>query len=425
MSQTSSGRPAEARAAKLKSLLLIVAAGLIACGPLAASSDQPPAPLGAAPTLPPTAAVAPTAPVLNLISYGTHVELIGIDSAPILNGVTAMRFDWVAQTIDWRDLEPRPGQFAWDGLDAALAVIGSGNYSLRLLIVVRGTPDWARPPGANLAFDGPPADNAALSNFMRTFASRYAGRIAAYEIYPEANDARHWASPQGLSAQAYTDLLKTAATAIRSADPLAIVVSGGLQPTDLNDGVNGIDASQFLGAMYAAGAARSFDALGVHLDGRNNPPTDTPDTTSVTKPGYKGLWAYYFRHYELLRAVMAASGDNHHPMWLTAVGWASQSPPPDGLAFAADNTEDEQASYLVAAAYQVRMRPYVQVMIVDNFNLSVVTGPGSPDAAYSLIRPDWSARPAFLALAKMRQSDLMPSNALSPQALAARPRLWP
>ncbi|MBI3762923.1 MAG: hypothetical protein HY260_13825 [Chloroflexi bacterium] len=368
--------------------------------------------------MPPTAVVAPTAPALHTVSYGAHVGLIGIDPTPILNGVTAMRFEWIAQTIYWRDVEPSQGQYAWDKLDAVVAPLSSGNYSLRLLAVVRGTPDWARPAGADLTRDGPPTDNAALGEFLHALAGRYTGQVAAYEIYPEANDARHWASPQGISPQAYAALLQTASTSIRSADPLAIVVSGGLEPTDVDDGLNAMDPSRFLGAMYAAGAGQWLDAVGVHLDGRNNPPSDTPQMTTTPKPGFKGLWAYYFRNYEALHAVMAANGDYRHPMWLTGVGWASAAPPPDGMPYAADNTEDEQAGYLVGAAYQVRTQPYVQVMIVENFNLSVLEGAGPREAAYSLIRPDWSARPAFLALAKMRQADVLPASAESGAPMA-------
>ncbi|MBI2976660.1 MAG: hypothetical protein HYY33_06880, partial [Chloroflexi bacterium] len=67
----------------------------------------------------------------------------------------------------------------------------------------------------------------------------------------------------------------------------------------------------------------------------------------------------------------------------------------------------QQAVYLVGALAQAQPQTYVGAVFLYNFNFS--TGPGATvaAAAYSFIRPYWSARPAFLMLAELRQNALV------------------
>jgi hypothetical protein len=64
--------------------------------------------------------------------------------------------------------------------------------------------------------------------------------------------------------------------------------------------------------------------------------------------------------------------------------------------------EEQQADYLVQLATKVDGLDFVEAFMVDNFNLSTVNA-AQPAAAKSLIRSDWSPRPAFLEYARMRQ----------------------
>lgn len=343
--------------------------------------------------------------------YGVRVSLVedprqgaNEGAAAILNGVAAMRFDWLSIDASWKMLEPAPGEYRWEALDSTIEQIAAHPAAFRVLLVVHDAPDWARPAGADPSLEGPPSDPAVFGAFVGALADRYRGRVAAYEIWPHANLPAHWSTPAGPSAAEYVQLLRAGHAAVKSADPTAIVVSGGLAPVAPGDGVEDL---AFLRAMlealsvYAAGASQAFDALGVRVNGRDNPPQAMP---------LDGPSAHYFRHFESVRAMMESAGDLARPIWLTGVGWASANPAPPGMDYAGRNTEEQQAQYLVESLYYARQQPYVGAFIVDNFNLAVAGGTAH-DAAFGLIRPDWSARPAFLALARLRQSDQLGAQA--------------
>ena len=352
------------------------------------------------------------------VGFGLRLELMtGSNTAALLNGAQIMRTDWIAQDVHWKDIEPEPGAYNWEKLDGA--ILATRPYGFRILLTVAGTPDWARPAGADLTLDGPPADYAAYASFLLVLAKRYEGVVGAYEIWPESNLRSRWSSPDGVSPENYTEFLRQASAAVHASDPMSIVVAGSLAPTGSNDGVNVIDDLAFYQRMYTAGAAPYFDVLGVRVDGHNNPPADTPESSSVTTTTFKGHTSFYYRHYEAVHEIMLANGDASKTLWITSAGWASAAQPLPGMEYAADVNEQQQATYLAEALVQAQSQPYIGAIIINNFNISTV--PNSPPqlAPYSLIRADWSARPAFITLAQLRQGDVLT------QPVAAAPEARP
>ena len=153
------------------------------------------------PLLRPAQAAAP------LFTFGLRLELTTSgNTKALLNAAQVLRADWIAQEIKWKDIEPRSGQYDWKKLDALL--LAARPYGFQILLSVSGTPDWARPAGANLTFDGPPADYADFADFMAVTAKRYAGVIGAYEIWPEANLRTKWWTEKGVSPEDYAELLR-------------------------------------------------------------------------------------------------------------------------------------------------------------------------------------------------------------------------
>jgi hypothetical protein len=338
------------------------------------------------------------------VGFGLRMDLL-VSSNPkaLLNAAQVMRASWISQEVKWKDIEPEPGRYRWARLDGLILALRP--YGIRLLVSVSGTPDWARAAGSDLSYDGPPAESTRFAAFMSALAGRYSGIIAAYEIWPEANIRSRWWTPEGVSPEAYVQLLRQASVAIHGADPMSLVLSGGLAPTGANDNFNVIDDLSYYRRMYAAGVKDVIDGLGVRVDGYNNPPADIAGSSSVATTSYKDHSSFYFRHYESVRAIMAESGAGNQSIWLTSAGWASAARPVSGQEYAADVTEQQQADYLLQALMQVQSQDYVAAIFVNNFNLSTVPGAASDLAAYSLIRRDWSARPAFIALAQFRQGD--------------------
>jgi hypothetical protein len=371
--------------------------------------------------------VANTARADHTPGFGLRVNLmIGNDITPLLNASQIMRVDWLSQDVRWKDIEPQAAQYKWEKLDGVITAVRP--YGFRLLLSINGTPAWARIPGSDPAYDAPPADPATFARFLSAMLTRYNGLIGAVEIYPESNLGARWSSPEGISPERYVELLKPAYAAVHAADPMVIVIGGSLAPTASNDGKIAIDDLVYYRRMYKAGAANYFDVLGTRVDGHNNPQKDFTGLKSVQTTTYKNNSAFYFRHYEDVRAIMVENGDKDKRLWISSAGWASSAEGVAGKEFALDVTEQKQAEYLASAIELAQSQPYIAALVINNFNYAASTE-NDPSAPYSLIRADWSARPALLKVAQVRQEMVFaytPHNATSQHTLPNwRPRQRP
>ncbi len=350
-------------------------------------------------TLPqPTPTEAPV-PVAGSAAPGVCVHAVHQDTNAVMDAVQGLNFGWIKQQVEWKIIEPSKGDIRWDMLDPV--VNAAAERGLNVLFSVVKAPIWARPADSDLTVDGPPTHPGDYADFVGALAARYQGRVQAYEIWNEQNLWYEWGGKGRLSAGEYVELLRVAHDRIKATDPAALVISGGLTPTGVNDGYLAFDDVHYLGQMYAAGAANYFDVLGAHPSGYNNPPDDTPSHNSTDTTEFKGHWSFYYRRYEQLRDVMALHGDGHKQMWFTEFGWSSQEEPPLGYEYAADNSEDEQARYLLRAFEMARQQGYVGVMFVWNLNFASVAGSADEKAGFSIVRADGYPRPAYLALAAM------------------------
>lgn len=336
----------------------------------------------------------------------------GLQAAMVTDGnhqrtfdhINAMGFNWVKQQVEWFRYNPAPGQYDWGALDR---IVDSANANgVNVLFSVVKAPAWARPPEDT--DQGPPADPNTYGDFVREMAKRYKGRVKAYEIWNEQNLYYEWGGRGGkINAAEYVQLLKVAYNAIKSADPGAVVVSGALTPTGTNDGDIAIDDRVYLEQMYQAGLSRYCDAVGAHPSGYNNPPdVDWRSWNDPDKPNCKGHPSWFFRGtMESYRNIMVKYGDTHKRIWPTEFGWATVDglgvAPVKGYEYAGDNTEAEQAQYLVRAYEMGRSWGWVGPMFLWNLNFAPVAGKHDEKAAFGIVRDDWSPRPAFHALCNM------------------------
>jgi polysaccharide biosynthesis protein PslG len=106
------------------------------------------------------------------------------------------------------------------------------------------------------------------------------------------------------SPQQFVQVLRAGYQGVKSADPHAMVISGG---------VSGNDAG-WIAKMYAAGARGYFDALAVHP--YQEPANIPPDTPS-------GGIKYRLTSLPLIHAQMVRNGDGATPIWLTEFGWTT------------------------------------------------------------------------------------------------------
>ncbi len=268
---------------------------------------------------------------------------------------------WAREEFRFDVIEPSPGRWNWALADEMVAKLtGRGVRILGLLVYSTGwaTPGWSGSPSA-IVHQMPHLE--AWRGFVRAVASRYRGRVSAWEIWNEENHDIFWRPrPDPI---AYSRLLQAAYSEIKSVDPAAQVVIGG---------TSGVDVA-FLEAVASAGAWGNFDVLAVHpYVGKKSPEAGRLASSELAKA----------------RALVARLG--HKPLWLTELGWTS-STGPWGVA-----SEDLQASYLVRGMVQGLSVGAERIFWYDLANDG--WDASNDEHNYGLVRRDWrSLKPAYTA----------------------------
>lgn len=310
-----------------------------------------------------------------------------------------MGFGWVKQEFSWRDIEGiKKGSYDWWKADQIVNAVNAGG--LKMVARLDRQPFWSGPED-HIYFDNqPPADFQDFGDFCGDMAERYKGKIAAYQVWNEPNLSREWGELPPDPIQ-YTALLKVCYEAIKSVDPDAIVISAGLAPTGTqSDDV--IPDTEFLQAMYNAGAADYFDVLGLHAPGYKAPPEVSPDEAATTEAYGMGRW-FAFRHVEDMRAIMVANGDSDKQVALMEMGWMLEQDKHLGYQWHGV-TEEEQADYLVRAYQyaQDNWQPWIGLMTTIYFADQSWTEENE-QWWWAIVLPDGTPRLAYHALSDMEK----------------------
>lgn len=327
---------------------------------------------------------------MNTPEYGVHTFLwwSGETRARDAQLAKDAGFGWVKEIFPWRNIEGAgKGIFDWSVADQV--VQAARDRGLKIIARVDFQPAWARADGAN---NGPPDNYADYGDFLYAMASRYRGRIKAYEVWNEPNLAREWGDRPPNAAE-YVALLRVAYRRIKEADPNAMVISAGLAPTG-----TGLPAAipdvKFLRQMYEAGAKNYFDVLGVHAPGYKAAPEVSPSEVD-NNPSLGGRRFFCFRRVEDLRQVMVDNRDGGKQVAVLEFGWTSD-PRPDSPYNWHAVSEETKADYIVRAYQWARdhWSPWMGVMIVLS-----ITDPAwtENDEQYwwAITNPDGTTRPAY------------------------------
>jgi hypothetical protein len=360
-----------------------------------------------------------TDPPFTSLTYGIQTFLWWDEYAAGLHidWVRLMVFSHIKQTFAWEDLEPEPDVWHFSRADAIVQQIEE--KGLRLIIRLSDAPTWAHPAidrdERPEIVDAPPDDLADWAEYCGTVAARYAGRIAGYQIWNEPNLSREWGGREPDPA-GYAALLAACSTAIRAADPAAVIISAGMAPTGTWDATAWPD-DLFLQRLYDLGFQRHIDALGVHAPGYAPPTIDPADA-----PG--GHRFFSFRRVEDIRRLMIRNGDAARQIAILEVGWTTDPHDPAYSWFAVD--EETQARYLVEAYRYAaeHWSPWVGLM-----STIYIADTGWTDADeerwWAVTTPDNYVRPAYIALANMAKycgAEYRPARAPdSPEALGLVP----
>jgi hypothetical protein len=201
--------------------------------------------------------------------------------------------------VRWVDLEPRKNEFNFTHLDKYVAT--AQQKHVKVLLPLYASPQWASARPTEDSRTGTPgtaaepADMEDWRNFVRTVATRYKGRIEAYEIWNEPNLTMYWTG----SVKQLVDMSREAFRIIKSVDPGALLV---LPACTSGNG------PQFLDDFLKQGGGQYGDVIGYHFYVSGAPEAIVDMATHV-----KGI----------LRA-------NHvdKPVWNTESGWHDPNPFP-------------------------------------------------------------------------------------------------
>lgn len=268
---------------------------------------------------------------------GVNTELTQYEPeqlAPQLEQMRGAHITWVRQFFRWDEIEPQPGEFAWDRWDAIIQPFAD-DPQLELVAVLINTPDWARDGDQPSA---PPGDPAAFASFAAAFAERYSATIDTYQVWDEPNLTASWGSLPPRPVE-YFALLRAAYSAIHGADPNATVIAAALAPTT-EQGPDNISDIRFLQDLYALGAAPYMDAVAAKPYGFAASPEDRMVRDDTLN----------FSRIVALREIMTAHGDGTKALWASAFGWNSL---PEGWAGApsiwGSVSAEQRVSYTLAA----------------------------------------------------------------------------
>jgi hypothetical protein len=312
-----------------------------------------------------------------------------------------MGFGWVKHIFAWRDIEGHAkGEFNWYFPDRVVEQVNDAG--LKLLVRLDHQPKWsvASLPDELIVENQPPVNYQDFGDFCRALATRYKGRIHAYQVWNEPNLNREWGEQTPNPAE-YTELLKVCYEGIKSADPEAIVISAGLAPTG-TDSPAVMPDTKFLQGMYDAGAAAYFDVLGVNAPGYKAPPETSPEE-GLNQEWGGGRW-FVFRHVEDMREIMVANGDEAKQVAILEMGWILQQEFHPSYTWHGV-TEAQQAAYLVGAYQWARehWRPWIGLMTT----IYIADAQWLPEQHeqywWSIVLPDGTPRPAYEALWEMEK----------------------
>ncbi|HEY7456379.1 MAG TPA: hypothetical protein VH703_03805 [Solirubrobacterales bacterium] len=243
----------------------------------------------------------------------------------------AGRIGTIRLAIGWDSTQPEPnGGFDWEAPDREIA--NAARHHLDVLPFLTGVPSWISGRTTRMPIDSARARRGWM-RFVRAVVRRYGPGgefwrehspavakdgivirrprpIHEWQIWNEANFF-YFAFP--VSPIRYARLLKLSHRAVQASDPRARVILAGLFGEPDEGGRRGIDAADFLAALYRVrGIERFFDGVALHP------------------------YAFHVRDLrrmvEAMRRVVRQNRDPDARLYITEMGWGSQYNP-DEVAF--------------------------------------------------------------------------------------------
>ncbi|MBC8075919.1 MAG: cellulase family glycosylhydrolase, partial [Chloroflexales bacterium] len=285
----------------MKRLLLLLPLGALLLGALAAAAWLDNSANRGVTYIPPSTPL-PYAdgPQVGVNLLNLHAEPDPAVVARSLTMVRDMGARYVRMQLPWEDIEiaakgdfvDRRNDLNGDGaLDAVDAwrkydriVDTAASLGLSLTLRLERPPQWARLRAiATLEWQegvardgnstGPPDTLSDYGDFVGRVAARYRGKVRFYQIWNEPNLKNEW-NWQEPRPEAFVELLRVGAGAVRAADPAAVVIFPSLSPVDGLDKRAPMTELEYLDRVYVAGGGAYFDVMSAQAYGLGQPPDE-------------------------------------------------------------------------------------------------------------------------------------------------------
>lgn len=279
------------------------------------------------------------ADMFGISAGGGFQYLSSSDLQNELDTIKSLGAKWIRVDFSWADIQAGgKTSYSWDRYDKV--VLESKARNIKVLGILGYTPTWARPASCTSNDKCAPTNPNDFGTFANAAASRYKDTVVQHwEVWNEPNITTFW-QPQP-NVQAYVNLLKIAYTNIKSANPNATVITGGLSPAS-SDGTN-ISPIDFVQGLYNNGAKNFFDAVGHHPYCYAGT-FDCPSSYEAWS-----AWSQMSQTPTNLRSIMVANGDSNKKIWATEYGAPTKG---DQSVSEAQQAQMVTQSYDLIASYE-------------------------------------------------------------------------
>jgi hypothetical protein len=286
----------------------------------------------------------------------------------------AMGVSWLRADVPWSTAQPNGRGTAFNWAQSDRWIEPALDRGFKILPILYFTPGWARPPGTSDKHPATDIDDWAA--YVSAAVTHYSALgVGQFEIWNEPNLDGFFGT--AVSPEQYTELLKAAYRAAKTANPRVFIVSAGLAPAGDVCNASACRPKYFLDRMYKAGAKGNFDAFGIH-------PYYSPQPVDTTSVGDWNTWANIGQ----FREIMSAYGDDK-PIWATELGASTYNGGVNETVQALDAT----LYYAMAAT-----RPPWQGPLFWYSYRDYGTDRHNREMLFGVIRQDWSHKPAYDAM---------------------------
>lgn len=284
-----------------------------------------------------------------------------VPDSQTLDMIAATGMGWIRIDMNWYTMEPGRDQYNWGYMDN---VVNSARArGLEIFATLAYSPTWANGTG-NIA--DPPQDPADWYDFVYDTVRRYRGSIKYWGMWNEPNLDGFFTG----SAWQYREwILKPGAQAAKAADAGCFVLAPELAH------LSSSDWPDFMEEVMTAGGADYIDIITHHC---------YKGDTGEDIFGYLDEGAFHWLwDPPPLMDVLKDLGVDNRPVWLTEVGWHTDSKD--------DVSESDQAEYYHQLLWGLLERDYLHKV----FFYEIKDDPNPDVPNWGILRADNSPKEAY------------------------------